>query len=831
MDKANLALAEYLLERGTPVHIVCYSIDAELAAHELVTVYRVSRPAGSFFLGRPLLNARGRQTAQRVAGRWPGTKVLINGENCIWPGINWVHYVHHAWRPGTFQAPLWFRIKQSLNRWLVERGERAAARTSRLFITNSNRTSRDLVEQLGVEPERIRTVYLGAESDWGPVTDEERIASRRSLGVAGEKPVAVFVGSLGLDERKGFDTLLEAWKILCARPDWDVDLLVAGGGQAIQKYRSELSLHRLEKRVHILGFSKHVRQVLAASDLLISPVRYEAYGLNVQEAICRGIPAIVSEAAGVSERYGENCAPLLLKDPEDVNALVEKCLEWRSNRDQWSQRFRMFGEEDSAATDGKTWRAGWWPSSNRKAAACDDLHDDQFRGVLPVTALAVCVLALISTYWASRRALGYGIVALITWGYFYGIIRANLPTVFSHFIFDSALLGLYLANRELLFRAKHKGSTTLRVWIGLMMMWPLLLVFLPFQPLLVSLVGLRGCALFLPMGILGSELRGSDIRKLVYGFCILNLASLGFGLGEYFLGLTRFYPVNAVTILIYASSDVAGGFYRIPATFATAHLYGGAMVSSIPFLIGGWSNLGNRFGRTLTLAGMVAALVGVLMSATRLNFVLAMAMLSTLLFAKLTMKRRIIFALIIVAVGALALRNERFQRFKSLSDTDYVEERISGSVNRSFFEIVSEYPMGNGLGGGGTSIPYFLQGQVRNPIGMENEYARILSEQGILGLGLWLGFLAWFLSRYSQRGAGSWTSTRRMVWCLSAFGFGTAWIGLGMLTAIPGTALMLLGMGWVAAPPAAEARVVRRYPRQVLFPAQPQRAGQYGLNR
>ena len=60
------------------------------------------------------------------------------------------------------------------------------------------------------------------------------------------------------------------------------------------------------------------------------------------------------------------------------------------------------------------------------------------------------------------------------------------------------------------------------------------------------------------------------------------------------------------------------------------------------------------------------------------------------------------------------MHNERWQRYKEL-DSQSVEDRISGSVNRSFLEVLVEYPMGNGLGGGGTSIPYFLASQVRNP--------------------------------------------------------------------------------------------------------------------
>ena len=95
---------------------------------------------------------------------------------------------------------------------------------------------------------------------------------------------------------------------------------------------------------------------------------------------------------------------------------------------------------------------------------------------------------------------------------------------------------------------------------------------------------------------------------------------------------------------------------------------------------------------------------------------------------------------------------ERFQRFMTLSDTEAVGERIAGSVNRGFWDLVVEYPMGNGMGGGGTSMPYFLQGHVRNPVGMESEFSRILLEQGIIGLVIFITFALWAATRRAGTG-------------------------------------------------------------------------------
>jgi hypothetical protein len=421
-------------------------------------------------------------------------------------------------------------------------------------------------------------------------------------------------------------------------------------------------------------------------------------------------------------------------------------------------------------------------------------------------ALVLCVLALGSCYWAGKRSLGLGMVCLVTWGYFYGILRANLLTTFMYFLFDAALLGFYLSQKGLL-TGGGKRSSALRTWSWVLMLWPAVMMVMPFQPFLVSLVGLRGSILYIPMMLAGSRLRDNDLRQLTFGFAALNLVSLAFGGAEYFMGIQRFFPENAATILIYGSRDVAGGFYRIPAIFTTAHLYGGTMATSIPYLIGGWERALTPKTRLFMLMGIAAAFLGVLLSTTRVNILICCGLaVAMVLNGRMSARNRAVIAMVVLIMIGVALKNTRFQRFKELGDTEFVQERISGSVNRGFFEVLVEYPMGNGLGGGGTNIPAFLAGQVRSPVGMENEYGRILLEQGVIGLLLWVGFVVWFLSCFGSVFAkGPWATSRRLIWLLSVFSLGIGVIGTGLLTAMPTTPILLLGIGWVATPMRKEA--------------------------
>jgi glycosyltransferase involved in cell wall biosynthesis len=340
MDRCNRALARHLIERGTPVHLVCHRVEPALK-EGAASVDVVPRPWGSFMLGGLLLALRGRKVAHRVTAEFPRARVLVNGGNCVWPDINWVHYVHAAWSENR-SSPVWLKVKSWVSRGLFSRREREALRVARIVITNSERTRQDVIDHLRIDPERIHTVYLGADPEFHPATAHERAAARSWLGKGKERPLVVFVGALGYDSRKGMDVLFSAWCKLCARHDWDADLVVAGGGRALHYWRRRIAEAGLAARLTLLDFTNRIPELLAAADLLVSPARYEAYGLNAQEAICCGVPAMVTRGAGVAERYPADLQELLIDDPEDTEALADKLYRWRAALPCWKQRIAPF---------------------------------------------------------------------------------------------------------------------------------------------------------------------------------------------------------------------------------------------------------------------------------------------------------------------------------------------------------------------------------------------------------------------------------------------------------------------------------------------------------
>ena len=413
--------------------------------------------------------------------------------------------------------------------------------------------------------------------------------------------------------------------------------------------------------------------------------------------------------------------------------------------------------------------------------------------------ILICIVAFIGTFVLTRRSLVWGMAACVGFGYVFGVLRANILDTFSFLMWDASVLGLYAGYFSVQRTPEEIARTaSLRLWVGVLILWPVVLTLVPVQYPLIQLVGLRGNTLLLPFLLIGARLEAEEFEELAMFLAAFNLMALGIGVTEYFIGLERFFPHNPVTQLMYNSRDVAGDALRIPAFFVNAHAYSGTMVMTIPFLLGAWNRESRTWARTLIYAGMAAAMIGVFLGASRSHTVVFFAVVIVAGFTfKLKMLARAGLIAMLLFTAWVVSNNERLQRFATLFDSEFVSTRITASIDLPVVEAALEYPFGVGIGGGGTSIPYFLQDQILEPVAAENEYVRLMLEEGVLGLGLWIIFILWLLTRQSAMTleVGPGRKLARFV-ALSYFAFAS--LGTGMLTSVPHSVLMLAAAGWAA---------------------------------
>ncbi len=312
----------------------------EVVARELIPALLDLAPAGMRFTA--FIN---RETAAAGDGPWgellPSVTVPVNarervqwvlGEQTLLPPLAArarVGLVHSL----ASTAPLWgpFRRVATVHDLIYARFPEAhtgirdkgmrvlvpgAVRRSHRVIADSDSTREDLVELLGLAPQRIDVVPLGlgARQREQPLPERD-VRARLELG---EREVV-----LSLSAKRPHKNLLALIGALARLPAADRPVLVIPGYPTA--YESEL-----RARAAALGVAGDVRfpAWLSSAELegvwsiaraFVFPSLYEGFGLPVLEAMARGVPVASSNASSLPEVAGEAA---LLFDPHDQAAIA-----------------------------------------------------------------------------------------------------------------------------------------------------------------------------------------------------------------------------------------------------------------------------------------------------------------------------------------------------------------------------------------------------------------------------------------------------------------------------------------------------------------------------
>ena len=138
---------------------------------------------------------------------------------------------------------------------------------------------------------------------------------RRELGAEG-RPLLVAVGRL--HPQKAYDVLLAALPGL-----GDVVLAVAGDGPL----REQLQAASVGLPVRWLGARSDVADLYAAADVVVTPSRWEARSLTVQEAMRLGRPVVATAVGGLPGLVEDGALLVPPGDPVALSAAVRELLD------------------------------------------------------------------------------------------------------------------------------------------------------------------------------------------------------------------------------------------------------------------------------------------------------------------------------------------------------------------------------------------------------------------------------------------------------------------------------------------------------------------------
>jgi glycosyltransferase involved in cell wall biosynthesis len=195
------------------------------------------------------------------------------------------------------------------------------------------------VRGLGIPQDKVFLTHYTVDNHYFRSQAEvaSRVEVRRGWNILPQAPVALFCGKLsGL---KSPQDLLRAF----ARAGLEQAYLVyVGDGPLRRELEAEARRRGVGERVRFLGFVNQSRlpEVYAASDILVLPSKHEPFGLVVNEAMCCGLPVVVSDRMGARMDLVEGYETGFVFPAGDLEALASILRELLLDRG----RLRRMGE-------------------------------------------------------------------------------------------------------------------------------------------------------------------------------------------------------------------------------------------------------------------------------------------------------------------------------------------------------------------------------------------------------------------------------------------------------------------------------------------------------
>ena len=201
---------------------------------------------------------------------------------------------------------------------------RDAAARADAIIAVSEFTRSQVIERLGVDPQRVHTVYHGVRS--------------LALRAVPREKIILNVGAI--QKRKNLARLVDAFAAL--EPEWKLVLAgSAGFGAAEILARVEASPAR--NRIQVTGYvtSGELADWYSRAAVFAFPSLDEGFGMPVLEAMAAGVPVVTSNRSALPEVAGDAA---LLVDPHSTQALAEALHSLARNQDL-RQQLALRGRE------------------------------------------------------------------------------------------------------------------------------------------------------------------------------------------------------------------------------------------------------------------------------------------------------------------------------------------------------------------------------------------------------------------------------------------------------------------------------------------------------
>jgi len=233
--------------------------------------------------------------------------------------------IHAAWvdrikNISPWYKKIWLNIDPYHQR-IIQIEKEMSEDNNLFYVANSELVKKELSEYYKVPKSRIRVIENGIDiKSFRLASASKKESSKKKLALDPTLPVILLVGS-GF-ERKGAFELVEAIKLL---PKFQA--IIVGQDKKIQQIKN---LARGQK-ILITGPQDNIQQYLDASDIFCLPSLYDSLPNAALEALCCGLPIVLTKDVGLAPHIEKNLAGVICK--KDKHSIADALMKaWQKRK-------------------------------------------------------------------------------------------------------------------------------------------------------------------------------------------------------------------------------------------------------------------------------------------------------------------------------------------------------------------------------------------------------------------------------------------------------------------------------------------------------------------
>ncbi len=227
--------------------------------------------------------------------------------------------IHAAWidrikNISPWYKKIWLNIDPYHQR-IIQIEKEMSEDNNLFYVANSELVKKELSEYYQVPKSRIRVIENGIDiKSFRLASASKKESSKKKLALDPTLPVVLFVGS-GF-ERKGAFEIVEAIKLL---PKFQA--IIVGQDKKIDQLRDLAHGHN----ILVTGPQDNIQKYLDAADIFCLPSLYDSLPNAALEALCCGLPIVLTKDVGLAPHIEKNLAGVICKKDKYsiANALMK----------------------------------------------------------------------------------------------------------------------------------------------------------------------------------------------------------------------------------------------------------------------------------------------------------------------------------------------------------------------------------------------------------------------------------------------------------------------------------------------------------------------------